>query len=596
LRCYSYNKITKGLDMMKWIVGILLIFLMVGIASGTVTQYNITDGTYNTTVFNGTGSTSWTIPTGVNSFEYLIVAGGAGGENGTSKEGGGGGGGQVVTGTYTGTIEGLSTTITVGDGGAAGAVGGGDGVNGTNSTLDITGVTTLTAIKGEGGGVDGDTEGGDSATYSGGAGSGGFGYGAGGGAGSGANGANGVAPNSGGAGGDGVASSIIGTLTFYGGGGGGGGTNNAAGGAGGGGAGNNYAVSPATAGTDDLGGGGGGGWSSWGAKKGGSGTIIIKYLIPVFTPITDFSANNTTGNAGMVVQFTDLSTSFSGITAWNWSFGDGNFSNSQNPSYTYAYSGQYTVILISQSHSLSNTSTKIGYINVGIATGSVTASFIASPTSGNYPLTVAFQDLSICNPVCNAWAWDFNNDGSIDSTAKNPTYTYTTPGAYSPHLIASNNGNSNVIIRPKYINVGPAFVPPTIAPQPTPWVPTYQRNNISVSFILPDQPTDLQNSTYLKDWLQNFTATGNFSVYGFATSLMAPMLHVFGFWIYLIIWGLYLFAVWIRSQDVTLPLIVGILSIGTFGLLFPKESLPVIIIMFVVCGAIILTKLLKDSI
>jgi hypothetical protein len=77
---------------------------------------------------------------------------------------------------------------------------------------------------------------------------------------------------------------------------------------------------------------------------------------------------------------------------------------------------------------------------------------------------------------------------------------------------------------------------------------------------------------------------------------MAPLMHVFGFWIYLIIWGVYIFAVWIRAQDVTLPLIIGILSMGTFGLLFPKEALPVIIIMFVICGAIIVTKLMKDSI
>jgi PKD repeat protein len=320
------------------------------------------------------------------------------------------------------------------------------------------------------------------------------------------------------------------------------------------------------------------------------------YVTGNVSPLVDFvGVPVSSASAPLTVTFTDLS--LGTRTGWNWSFGDGNYSNFQNPVYTYNYNGQYTVILIATNGTDSNSTSKIGYINVGVSSGSVTASFIASPTSGNYPLTTTFTDLSICNPVCTGWAWDFNNDGAIDSNAKNPTYTYAAPGAYSPKLIASNGGNSNVIIRPKYINViDPGYVTPTITPITTPWNPTYKNNNVSVSFILPDQPVDLQNSTYLKDWLQNFTATGNFSVYGFATSLMAPMLHIFGFWIYLIIWGLYLWAVWVRSQDVTLPLIIGILSMGTFGLLFPKESLPVIIIMFVVCGAIIVTKLLKDSI
>jgi hypothetical protein len=165
--------------------------------------------------------------------------------------------------------------------------------------------------------------------------------------------------------------------------------------------------------------------------------------------------------------------------------------------------------------------------------------------------------------------------------------------SYSPRLIASNGVTSGTKINLKYITVLPVFVPPTV-PVPTgTWNPTI---NASYGYKLPSDPIDLQNSTYLSGWLQNFTATGNFSVYGFATSLMAPLIHVFSFWIFLIIWGLYMFAVWIRSQNVTMPLIIGIISIGAFSVLFPVEALPVIIIMLVVCGAVIITKVLKDSI
>jgi PKD repeat protein len=284
------------------------------------------------------------------------------------------------------------------------------------------------------------------------------------------------------------------------------------------------------------------------------------------------------------------------VNAWNWSFGDGNYSNLQNPVYIYPVNGQYTVSLTATSGAFSNFSVKVGYISLGISPNTVSADFTATPLyAASYPQIVQFTDTSVCSPTCNSWAWDLNGDGAVDSIAQNPSYNYTYPGNYSPKLIASNGLNTGTRIRNQYIIIGPILVAPTITQPREPWMPGY-KNNTTMFAFKGTTYVDVQNSTYLKYWLQNFTTTGNFSVYGFATGLMAPIMHIFGFWIFLIIWGLYLFAVWIRSQDVTLPLIIGILTMGTFGLLFPKESLPVVIIMFVICGAIIIAKLMKDSI
>jgi PKD repeat protein len=323
---------------------------------------------------------------------------------------------------------------------------------------------------------------------------------------------------------------------------------------------------------------------------------VTIYVVSSAVPIVDFSGAPTSGSAPMSVQFTDLSAALGGVNAWNWSFGDGNYSNSQNPVHIYSSGGQYSVTLVATSGAFSNVTSKTGYISVGVLSNSVSADYITNTTySITYPVAIQFNDLSVCSPVCTNWVWDFNGDGSIDSLEQNPAYVYTYPGNYSPKLIVSNGINTGTKIRINYISIGPAFVAPTI-PQPTSaWKPGYQYNGTLTTFK-GNANIDLPNSTYLKYWLQNFSTTKNFSVYGFATGLMAPIMHVFGFWIFLIIWGLYLFAVWIRSQDVTMPLIIGILTMGTFGLLFPKESLPVIIIMFVICGAIIITKLMKDSI
>ena len=56
---------------------------------------------------------------------------------------------------------------------------------------------------------------------------------------------------------------------------------------------------------------------------------------------------------------------------------------------------------------------------------SCAADFSATPTSGTVPLNVQFTDLSTGNPT--SWGWDFDNDGVIESTSQNPSYTYVNP-------------------------------------------------------------------------------------------------------------------------------------------------------------------------
>ncbi|MCK9275823.1 MAG: hypothetical protein M0P57_12115, partial [Syntrophales bacterium] len=48
------------------------------------------------------------------------------------------------------------------------------------------------------------------------------------------------------------------------------------------------------------------------------------------------------------------------------------------------------------------------------------ANFSASPRIGDAPLTVAFTDSS--TGEITGWAWDFDNDGTTDSTARNPSF------------------------------------------------------------------------------------------------------------------------------------------------------------------------------
>jgi PKD repeat protein len=86
----------------------------------------------------------------------------------------------------------------------------------------------------------------------------------------------------------------------------------------------------------------------------------------------------------------------------------------------------------------------------GISTAP-TANFSGTPTTGTAPLTVKFSDLSTGNPT--SWAWDFDNNGTVDSTAQSPSFTYASAGTYSVKLTVSNATGSNTKINTGYITV-----------------------------------------------------------------------------------------------------------------------------------------------
>jgi hypothetical protein len=250
----------------------------------------MTDGTYWYHTFLSSGTFT---PQKAISCDYLVVAGGGGG--GYDAGGGGGAGGYKTS--IGGSALSLGTsayTVTIGAGGAAGTVStrGSSGSNSVFSTITSTGGggagTRNTGIKngldgGSGGGGAGDGSTGGAASPSGQGSAGGngnasFTTGAGGG-GAGAVGANATGEFAASLGGNGLSNSITGTSVTYAGG-GGGGKNDGAGGSGGGGKGGGSTAS--VAGTANTGGGGGGGNNTGvniSGAAGGSGIVVVRYLV-----------------------------------------------------------------------------------------------------------------------------------------------------------------------------------------------------------------------------------------------------------------------------------------------------------------------------
>mgnify|MGYP000920364052 CR=1 FL=1 len=114
------------------------------------------------------------------------------------------------------------------------------------------------------------------------------------------------------------------------------------------------------------------------------------------------------------------------------------------------------------------------------------AAFTADVTGGASPLAVNFSDQSFSSAPggITSWAWDFDNNGSIDSTLPNPSHVYTACGTYTVALTVTDGVHPpSTQTKTAYINtdvvtagftdqlVGPLLVvfTDTSTPTPTSW-------------------------------------------------------------------------------------------------------------------------------
>jgi PKD repeat protein len=84
------------------------------------------------------------------------------------------------------------------------------------------------------------------------------------------------------------------------------------------------------------------------------------------TPVAAISAAPISGNVPLKVVFTDKSTGKP--TSWKWSFGDGTYSTTKDPTHIYKKAGKYTVTLTVKNSKGINKITKNKYITVDSST------------------------------------------------------------------------------------------------------------------------------------------------------------------------------------------------------------------------------------
>ena len=160
-------------------------------------------------------------------------------------------------------------------------------------------------------------------------------------------------------------------------------------------------------------------------------------VMPV--PLPQFTADPVTqvfNVAGNDVTFTN--TTNPGTWNWQWKFGDNGISTVMNPVHTYNGVGTYTITLIASN---ANCSDSVKH-NVSVVPPAPVANFDSIP-SGCAPLYISFNNTSLNTGVPGTtYKWDFG-DGS-SSTAKNPTYTYFTPGTYRIELVVTGPGGTSM--------------------------------------------------------------------------------------------------------------------------------------------------------
>jgi PKD repeat protein len=168
----------------------------------------------------------------------------------------------------------------------------------------------------------------------------------------------------------------------------------------------------------------------------------------VSTVSANFSANITSGNPGMVVAFTPITTGT--ITQWLWNFGDGGTSTAQTPTHTYNLAGSYTVSLTVTGSTGSATKIASNFITVTNPTAlPPIAGFSVDSVTGVAPKTINFTDTSTGSITSRLW--DFG-DGST-STLQNPSHTYSVAGTYTVRLTVTGSGGSNTINKSSLITI-----------------------------------------------------------------------------------------------------------------------------------------------
>lgn len=177
-------------------------------------------------------------------------------------------------------------------------------------------------------------------------------------------------------------------------------------------------------------------------------SLFAQMVVVAPVPVAAFTADTTTGCAGLQVQFTNTTTPTGNYTC-TWSFGDGAIiqNGDCNPAHIYQNPGTYNVMLqVANQYGCQHQVTHSQLIHI---LPTPVPAFSFTPDSGCIPLQVRFNNETPDMGAQSAF-WDLGN-GQTDTTL-NADGTYTLPGSYSVSLTMTNSlGCSATLTQPDAI-------------------------------------------------------------------------------------------------------------------------------------------------
>jgi gliding motility-associated-like protein len=177
---------------------------------------------------------------------------------------------------------------------------------------------------------------------------------------------------------------------------------------------------------------------------------ISKTIVVNPAPAPAFTAGvRTSCSAPFTVNFTNQTVG-TGLS-YQWNFGDGNSSTTQNPSHTYTATGSYTVTLVvTNASGCKDSLVRNNFVSI---VPPKINSIANVPYRGCAPYTLNTSANITSNDPVVSYAWNFG-DGAT-STAANPSHTYSVAGTYTIKLkITTQNGCVDSMTVPNAITIG----------------------------------------------------------------------------------------------------------------------------------------------
>lgn len=183
--------------------------------------------------------------------------------------------------------------------------------------------------------------------------------------------------------------------------------------------------------------------------------LIFKAIIHTPCDIVNFAINAKQYRVGEIIRFKDFSKN---ATTHKWSFGDSSAVRYDiNPFHTYTKPGKYNITL-----TVNGKCDFTREITIKRKRPTIDSTRIAK---FEIPNTIKVGELLTAKDLtkgATSWEWRFGEDSEVNSTYKNPTYSYTKPGLKTVLLIV--NGDPRYGSQ-KQINVLPEIVIEKVKPK-----------------------------------------------------------------------------------------------------------------------------------